>query len=72
MIQGQEPDNRGVPSVNKNGSVWGSVLVILERMLPSPLWIWQGLVPVWILTVLVSPIPYLLVWGEKKILHIDQ
>lgn len=46
--------------------------VILERMLPSPLWIWQGLVPVWILTVLVSPIPYLLVWGEKKILHIDQ
>ncbi|MBO5292397.1 MAG: hypothetical protein J6B10_04345 [Lachnospiraceae bacterium] len=35
LIQGQEPDNRGVPSVNKNGSVWGSVLVILERMLPS-------------------------------------
>jgi hypothetical protein len=46
--------------------------VILERMLPSPLWIWQGLTPVWILTILVSPIPYLLVWGEKKILRIDQ
>ena len=39
---------------------------------PSLSWVWQGLIPVWILTVLVSPIPYLLVWGEKKLLHIDQ
>ncbi|MCM1064395.1 MAG: hypothetical protein NC420_07975 [Eubacterium sp.] len=35
LIQGQEPDNGGVPSVNKNGSVWGSVLIILERMLST-------------------------------------
>ncbi|MCM1541680.1 MAG: hypothetical protein NC121_10510 [Blautia sp.] len=35
LIQGQEPDNGGVPSVNRNGSVWGSVLIILERMLST-------------------------------------
>lgn len=35
LIRGQEPDNGGVPSVNKNGSVWGSVLIILERMLST-------------------------------------
>ncbi len=39
LIRGQEPDSRGVPSVNKNGSVWGSVLVVLERMLGT----WKGL-----------------------------
>lgn len=46
--------------------------MILQRVLPSPLWIWQGLCPVWILTVIVSPLPYLIVWGEKKLLRIDQ
>ena len=37
LVRGQEPDTRGVPSVNKNGSVWGAVLCILERMYP-----WNG------------------------------
>ena len=46
--------------------------IILSRTIPSLPWIWQGLIPVWILTILVSPIPYLLVWGEKKILRIEQ
>ena len=35
LIRGQEPDNGGVPSVNKNGSVWGSVLIVLDRMLST-------------------------------------
>lgn len=35
LIRGQEPDNGGVPSINKNGSVWGSVIVLLDRMLPA-------------------------------------
>lgn len=34
LVRGQEPDTRGVPSVNKNGSVWGAVLCILGRMYP--------------------------------------
>ncbi|MBQ9179424.1 MAG: hypothetical protein IJ132_01325, partial [Firmicutes bacterium] len=32
MVNGQEPDFRGVRAVNKNGRVWGNVLCILERM----------------------------------------
>ena len=32
LVNGQEPDTRGVRSVNKNGSIWGAVLCILERM----------------------------------------
>ncbi len=32
LVDGQEPDTRGVRSVNKNGSIWGAVLCILERM----------------------------------------
>ncbi|MBQ7182843.1 MAG: hypothetical protein IJR97_02575 [Clostridia bacterium] len=32
MVNGQEPDFRGVRAVNKNGCVWGNVLCILERM----------------------------------------
>lgn len=32
LINGQEPDTRGVRSVNKNGRIWGAVLCILERM----------------------------------------
>lgn len=37
LINGQEPDTRGVRSVNKNGCIWGAVLCILERL--------QGAVP---------------------------
>ena len=32
LVNGQEPDTRGVRSVNENGAVWGAVLCILERM----------------------------------------
>lgn len=32
LVNGQEPNTRGVRSVNKNGSIWGAVLCILERM----------------------------------------
>ena len=32
MVNGQEPDFRGVRAVNRNGCVWGNVLCILERM----------------------------------------
>lgn len=33
LVKGQEPDTRGVRSVNKNGSIWGAVMCILDRML---------------------------------------
>lgn len=32
LINGQEPDTRGIRSVNKNGCIWGAVLCILERL----------------------------------------
>ena len=32
MVNGQEPDFRGVRAVSRNGSVWGNVLCVLERM----------------------------------------
>ena len=32
LVNGQEPDFRGVRAVNRNGSIWGNVLCILERM----------------------------------------
>ena len=32
LINGQEPDTRGIRSVNKNGSIWGAILCILERL----------------------------------------
>ena len=32
LVDGQEPDTREVRSVNKNGSIWGAVLCILERL----------------------------------------
>ena len=44
MVNGQEPDFRGVRAVNKNGSIWGNVLCILERiksMAPDRMdWAW--------------------------------
>ncbi len=36
--------------------------------LPPLVWVWRGLVPVWVLTVLSSPIVYGLVWGEMRLL----
>lgn len=32
LVNGQEPDFRGVRAVNRNGSVWGNVLCVLERL----------------------------------------
>ncbi|MBQ4579469.1 MAG: hypothetical protein IJA83_02300 [Clostridia bacterium] len=32
MLNGQEPDFRGVRAVNKNGAIWGNVMCIIERM----------------------------------------
>lgn len=32
LINGQEPDTRGVRSVNENGSIWGAVMCILDRL----------------------------------------
>lgn len=32
LINGQEPDTRGVRSVNQNGCIWGAVLCILDRL----------------------------------------
>ncbi len=36
---------------------------------PPPLWVWRGLVPLWILTILFSPVVYGLMKGEMKLLH---
>ena len=32
LVNGQEPDFRGVRAVNRNGSIWGNVMCVLERM----------------------------------------
>ena len=32
MVNGQEPDFRGVRAINRNGAIWGNVLCIMERM----------------------------------------
>ena len=32
LVNGQEPDFRGVRAVNRNGSIWGNVICVLERM----------------------------------------
>lgn len=32
LVNGQEPDTRGIRSINENGRVWGAVLCILERI----------------------------------------
>ncbi|MBQ7655990.1 MAG: beta galactosidase jelly roll domain-containing protein [Clostridia bacterium] len=45
LVNGQEPDFRGVRAVNRNGSIWGNVLCVLERMkslAPACMeWEWQ-------------------------------
>ena len=32
MVNGQEPDFRGVRAVNRNGAIWGNVMCIVERI----------------------------------------
>ena len=32
MLNGQEPDFRGVRALNRNGAIWGNVMCIIERM----------------------------------------
>lgn len=32
LVNGQEPDTRGIRSINENGRIWGAVLCILERL----------------------------------------
>lgn len=32
LVNGQEPDTRGVRSVNENGCIWGNVMCILDRI----------------------------------------
>lgn len=32
LVNGQEPDTRGIRSVNENGRIWGAILCILERL----------------------------------------
>lgn len=39
------------------------------KTLPPVSWIWRGLIPAWILTVLFSAAVYGIVWGEKKLLE---
>ncbi len=39
------------------------------RDLPPVGWIVRGLLPVWILTVLFSPLVYAILWGERKFLY---
>ena len=45
-------------------------LAALELRAPPPsLWVWRGLVPAWVLTVLCSAVVYGIVWGERKLLE---
>lgn len=39
------------------------------KTLPPVSWIWRGLIPAWILTVLFSAAVYGIVWGEQKLLE---
>ncbi len=32
LVNGQEPDFRGIRAVNRNGSIWGNILCVLERI----------------------------------------
>ena len=32
MVNGQEPDFRGIRAVNRNGAIWGNVMCIVERI----------------------------------------
>ncbi len=47
----------------------GKVMLFLKDI-PPVYWIWNGLMPTWLLTVIFSPMVYAIVWGEKKILEI--
>ncbi len=46
-----------------------TIVFLQYRTLPPGVWILRGLFPVWILTVLFSPLVYGILWGEKKILN---
>ena len=37
--------------------------------LPPVTWVWRGLIPAWVLTVLFSAAVYGVVWGERKLLE---
>ena len=43
--------------------------VISLRSLPPIQWIWRGLIPAWVLTVLFSAAVYGIVWSERKLLE---
>jgi len=42
---------------------------IASRSFPAPIWIWRGVVPVWLATLAFSPAVYGIVWGEKKLME---
>ena len=45
-------------------------LAALELRAPPPtLWVWRGLIPAWVLTVLCSAAVYGIVWGERRLLE---
>ncbi|MBE6653002.1 MAG: hypothetical protein E7610_06270 [Ruminococcaceae bacterium] len=39
------------------------------RALPPPVWVWRGLIPAWVLTVLFSAVVYGVTYGEKRLLE---
>lgn len=43
--------------------------VLQHKSLPPSIWIWRGLIPAWVLTLLFSVLVYGIVWGEKKLLE---
>ncbi len=45
---------------------------VVSRGFPPLGWIRQGLLPIWILTVLFSPVVYGILWGEKRLLGYKQ
>ncbi len=42
---------------------------LFVKGMPPVAWILRGLVPVWILTVMFSPLVYGILWGERKLLN---
>lgn len=39
------------------------------RGMPPMAWVWHSLVPMWVLTVVFSPLVYGIVWGEQRIMR---
>lgn len=48
--------------------VWGLAVLELGGP-PPPLWVWRGLVPSLVLTVIASPAVYGVMWGERKLME---